>query len=277
VLSEWTVVVTKSEIPSVEGSIAWFEKLRRRCVDHFRALASVQLAQRYSSRLTQGWGLFDDEIASALHATSVIAYARPFTTAKAKQGNIFYPVRDLQRQPGFDAALHRHLMALRNQLIAHSDYGVLRSTMYMQAVGDSQELPVSLGLNVKRLVGIESKTLAERYLSHLDVCVARISAAFDVEFKAMARHVRDHPEHFRQTQNIPTEITQHGAIDTLQLLPKPSGAAGGVKEPAFEGIEAGYKYQMITHQVALVKSGTYDVQVNGKKEQYHLKIDGPEI
>jgi hypothetical protein len=263
--------------PPPDRTVAWFEKLRRRCVDHYRALSSIQAAHKYALRLYDSWDALDVDLASALHAAGVIAYARPFTSAKTNVGKVQYPVRDLKREPGFDLVLHDHLLTLRDRLIAHSDYGLLRSTMYLQAVGDSEELPVTLGLNVKRLVGIESRDLAGRYVGHFSSCVTRIARTFDAEFNSLARHVRDNPKHFSETQNLPLEMQQHGPIPTLQPMPKPTGAAGDVKEPQFPDQLSGYKYEMLNHQRALIRSGTYRVQVEGKLVDYDFEITGPEI
>ena len=214
---------------------------------------------------------------SALHAACVVAYSRPFTNTKTKLGKVQYPVRDLKREPGFDTALHDHLLTMRDRLVAHSDYGLLRSTMYLQSVGDNNELPVAIGLNVKRLVGVDSRALAERHVRHFSSCVTRISRTFNSEFNSLARHVRDNPGHFSETQNLPLEMQKHGPIPTLRPMPTPSGAAGDVEEPEFADGLNGYKYEKLNHQRALIKSGTYRVPVNGTMEEYHFKIDGPEI
>jgi hypothetical protein len=260
----------------LKADTAKFELLRRRCVDHFRALASIQGAHQYISDLFEKRDL-DETTLSALHAASVIAYARPFTPAKTKKGSVQYSIKQLKLEPGFDSELHQHLMKLRNQIIAHSDYSMLRSTMYLQAVGDLQDLPVSLGINVKRLRGIESLELAARYCHHFAACVGQIAKTFDSEFNELARQVRKNPKCFEATQNLPLQRAEHGAIPNLTLMPPPQGPAGDVKEPEFPDGVSGYKYEKLTHQRALVKSGTYKVLVNGVFQEYTFKIDGPEI
>lgn len=256
---------------------AWFERMRRRCVDHYRALASIELAHKYAFKLHDGWDYLDDELQSSLHVSSVVAYTRPFTSAKTAAGKVQYPVRDLKREPGFDSELHEHLLKIRDRLIAHSDYGLLRSTMYMQSVGNPPSLPVSLGINVKRMVGIEDRHLAERYVRHFSSCVTRIARRFDDEFNSLGRSVRDKPEIFGQTSNLPLVHQSHGPIPSLRPLPSPHGPAGDVQEPDFVEELAGYKYERLTHQRALIKSGTYNVSVDGKPEQYTFDIKGPDI
>jgi hypothetical protein len=267
----------KRDIDPKVNAIKAFERLRRRCVDHFRALASVQAAHQYISKLIENEDSLDEIMSSALHSASVIAYARPFTSAKTNTGSVQYPVKQLKEEPGFDLELHEHLIKLRNRIVAHSDYSMLRSTMYLQAVGDLQELPVSLGINVKRLRGIESRELANRYNRHFAACIAQIAKTFDSEFNELARHVRVNPKYFEDTQNLPLQRTEHGAIPSLTPMPRPHGPSGDVEEPEFPDGLSGYKYEKLTHQRALVKSGTYKVLVNGILQEYTFKIDGPEI
>src|ERR1700722_5351001 len=131
-----------------KGSVEWFEHSRRRCVDHLRSLLSIQMARNSANAILQQWTSQSAENNSALHSSCVIAYARPFTNAATKNGNIQYPTKKLMKAPGFDKELHFHILDLRHRLVAHSDYGIFPSTMYLQAIGDDR-LPVTLGINVK--------------------------------------------------------------------------------------------------------------------------------
>lgn len=264
---------SNSGLDSVEN----FERLRRRCVDHFRALASIQAAHQYVSRLLEGWNDLDEIFSSALHSASVMAYARPFTSSKTKNRSVQYSLKKLRKEAGFDSQLHDHLMKLRDKIVAHSDYSMLRSTMYLQAIGDSQELPISLGINVKRFRGLESRSLGDRYSVHFAVCASHIARTFNDEFNELARLVRESPRHFEDTQNLPLKETEHGPISDLSPLPGPQGPAGDVAEPEFPDGLSGYKYEKLSHQRALIKSGIYKVLVKGVLQEYTFEIDGPEI
>lgn len=258
--------------------LAKFEKARRRCVDQYRALASLESSHDYALRLFSEWGRHDPIILSALHSATVMAYSRPFSQSKTSQGSREFPVKDLKRvAPNFDDEMHRHILRLRNQIIAHSDYSWLRSTMFYQAIGDGGSLPVELGINVKRIRGIEDRALSERYLEHVASCVMRLSTIFDEEFNNLARQVRDDPSLFGLTANIPTEISRDGPNPNLTALPPPKGAASNVEEPDFSDKIGGYRFEMLTHKRALVRSGTYLVLVNGTPQEFTFVIEGPEI
>jgi hypothetical protein len=254
---------------------AKFERLRRRGIDHYRALASIQLAHAYARTQLDHGDSLTPAILSALHSSSVIAYCRPFSTANTKRGKTWYPVRDLKREREFDTRLHDHLLTLRNKIVAHSDYDLLRSTMYFYVAGNSDELPIGVGMNVKRLMGIGSVPLLERYVKHFAMCQRRISETFDSEFNALCRMVRDDPSLFAPT--LPREKIEGGTEQVLEPLPRPSGAAGDVREPDFPAEFDGYRYERLSHQRALIKTGTYSVKADGNDSDLFFEIRGPSI
>jgi hypothetical protein len=132
---------------SDKGSVEWFELSRRRCVDHLRALLSIKTARDSAVAILRDWSSQSAESNSALHSSCVIAYARPFTYAASKNGKVTYSTKGLMAASGFDKELHVHILDLRNQIIAHGDYGIFPATMYLQTAGDEQ-LPLRLGINV---------------------------------------------------------------------------------------------------------------------------------
>jgi len=138
-------------------------------------------------------------------------------------------------------------------------------------------LPINVGINVKRLRGLDARELANRYSSHFASCINQIAKTFDSEFNELARKIRENPKYFEDTQNLPLQVTEHGPVPSLTRLPMPHGPAGDVNEPEFPDRLTGYRYQKLTHQKALIKSGKYKVMVNGVPQEYTFEICGPEI
>src|SRR5690242_12517989 len=128
-----------------EGTAAWFEEARHKCVDHLRALNAVREAGRYARIILDLWGINNFEVLSALHVAGIISYARPFQYSKSGGGRIFYSTSYLLRSHGFDKDLHRHILLLRDKIIAHSDYDFFPSSTYVQTIGD-EEIPVAMGI-----------------------------------------------------------------------------------------------------------------------------------
>jgi hypothetical protein len=256
-----------------KGSVEWFEHSRRRCVDHLRALLSIQMARNSANAILQQWTSQSAENNSALHSSCVIAYARPFTNAATKNGNIQYPTKNLMRASGFDKELHFHILDLRHRLIAHSDYGIFPSTMYLQTIGDDR-LPVTLGINVKGIFGIESHDLALRYARHLSICAMVVEQLLNIECNELALEARIHPAEFHKTHNIPEAKDERIILDSqFKDIPPPTGPAAGVDNPAFPEAPSGYRYITLTHQISLVESGKYTVTVDGVEEEITLSSE----
>lgn len=241
-----------------------------RCVDHLRALLAMKTSRSSMADLLQGWDTYPLGIKCALHAASVVSYSRPFTSSKTNAGNITYPTRQLAKAVGFDAELHRHILDVRNQIVAHGDYGIFPSTIYMQSIGD-ERLPVALGINVKGMYGIASRDLALRYEKHIAICERRIEDILNQECSDLALEAKLHPEVFDGAHAIPEVREQLTPSDSgLVSLPRPSGPAGTVEEPAFVDGLSGYSYVTLTHQIALQENGEYEVTVDGTKRKIEL-------
>jgi hypothetical protein len=255
-----------------KGSVEWFENSRRRCVDHLRALLSVRMAQSSAIAILQQWERQSAETNSALHSSCVIAYARPFVNAATKSGKITYPAKRLMAAPGFDKELHAHILDLRNRMIAHSDYGIFPSSMYLQTIGD-ERLPIRLGINVKGIFGIASHVLALRYEKHLSICAAALEKLLNIECNDLTSEARLHPLEFQKTHNIPESNQQLAVGAEIQDLPPPTGPAAGVETPTFSNGLSEYRYITLTHQISLVEDGKHVVTEAGVAKEIFFSSD----
>jgi hypothetical protein len=246
-----------------KGSARWFELSRMRCVDHLRALLSIRMARDSAIAILQGWKSQSAENNAALHSSCVIAYARPFTHASTQSGKVTYPTKVLMAASGFDKELHAHILDLRNRLVAHSDYDMFPSTMYLQTIGD-EGLPLTSGVNVKGIFGIGSHDLALRYEKHLSICAMTLEHILNLECKELGSEARLHPSEFHKTHNLP-EVRDKELISGSEFnnLPPPTGPAASVENPAFPQGLSGYSYITLTHQISLVESGKYAVTIDG--------------
>ena len=187
---------------SPKGTPEWFEASRRRCVDHLRALLAISASKSSITEILRGWDIHSAEIRSALHSACVMSYARPFSSSDTGSGKIFYPTKQLLKTIDFDVELHKHILSLRDRIIAHGDYGIFPSAMYLQAIGD-ERLPVTLGINVKGMLGIASRDLASRYEKHIAICARRLEEVLSQECNELAVQAKLDPNAFNSTHNIP--------------------------------------------------------------------------
>jgi hypothetical protein len=249
-------------------TVEWFEGSRRRCIDHLRALLWIKLARANAAEILRNWSSQSIETKHALHSACVISYARPFTQSATGTGKkITYPTRQLRKAIGFDKDLHAHILDLRNRIIAHGDYGIFRSTMYVQAIGDAR-LPIALGMQVKSMCGIESHDLAQRYEAHLSACDNKLEQLLDLECNELAEEARQYPSAFDATHNIP-EVRQDVTItgSGMTSFPGPVGPAATVEDPSFPKGLSGYHYITLNHQIPLVEGGEYVLKVDGVEQK----------
>jgi hypothetical protein len=158
-------------------------------------------------------------------------------------------------------------------MMAHSDYDVFPSTMFLQVIGD-ERLPMSLGLNVKGIVGIKTRDLAERYEKHLSSCATAVENALNRECNQLAEVARLYPAEFDRTHNLSASVQKVEMKGTHPTLLKPSGSAADVAEPSFpEGI-SGYQYLMLSHEVTLIEPGKHFVKINGVATEVDIFIEG---
>jgi hypothetical protein len=255
-----------------EGTIEWFDRARHRCIDHLRALLSIRSAHECIQVNLSQWDSMQPIVRAALHSNCVIAYARPFTPAMTKHGKIRYPVKEIQSASGFDKELHQHIMDLRDRIVAHSDYDVFPSTMFLQAIGD-EKLPISLGINVKGLVGIATRDLAERYEKHLSSCASAIESALNADCLYLTEQARIYPAEFDKTHNVPA-VTKRISNTAQPIAFRPAGPAAGVADPPFPSGLSDYRYLTLTHEIPLIESGKHQITVNGVATEMTLDVYG---
>jgi hypothetical protein len=251
-----------------KGTVEWFEGSRRRCIDHLRGLLSIKLARANAAEILRNWTSQSIETKHALHSACVISYARPFTQSATSAGKkITYPTRQLRNAIGFDKDLHTHILDLRNRIIAHGDYGIFHSTMYVQAIGDAR-LPIVLGMQVKSMCGIESRDLAQRYEAHLLACDNKLEELLSLECNELAKEAKQYPKAFDATHNIP-EVRQDVTItgSDMNRFPGPIGPAATVENPSFPKGLSDYHYITLNHEIPLIESGEYVVKVDGVEQK----------
>lgn len=256
-----------------KGTLEWFALSRRRCVDHMRALLSIRYSHNNALSILELWESPNDNLKAALHSACIIAYSRPFKSAKTKrQGKVSYPTRSLMAAPGFDQDLHRHMLDLRDRLIAHSDYGAFPSTMYFQTIGD-EKIPLMIGINVKGLFGILARELAARYEAHLRVCVMSIEKMLQDEGAQLAAEAQLHREIFDASHNVPS-IRQAVTVEPQQKITvRPVGPAASVENPSFPIGLSEYVYQTATYQIPMLSSGTYTMMMNGEPAEIIVGLE----
>lgn len=116
----------------------------------------------------------DHILLSSVFCFAVVKYAKPFVDTETPFGTTRYPTRHLKNESAFDAALHQHLIELRNTLVAHDDLEsieprILQMCMAIQPTGFS--IPVSIGLSNKCLSYPIASESVMKLRGHVAACV----------------------------------------------------------------------------------------------------------
>lgn len=116
----------------------------------------------------------DHILLASVFCFAVVKYAKPFIDTKTPFGTKRYPTRHLKSESAFDAGLHRHLIELRNTLVAHDDLEsieprILQLCMALQPTGFS--IPVSIGLSNKCLAYPNTSESVVKIREHVSACV----------------------------------------------------------------------------------------------------------
>jgi hypothetical protein len=144
--------------------------------------------------------------------------------------------------------------------------------MYLQTLGDEM-LPVAMGVNVKSMVGIEARSLAERYQAHFMACMTSIEETLNRELKEIAAHAQKFPAEFHASHNLPVAMSEWQPTTQFADFPGPTGAASDVAEPSFPEGLSGYRYLTLQHQLALIESGTYTIYEGGVPKEVTFTVD----
>jgi hypothetical protein len=106
----------------VEGSEEWASNIMETTVKHLLAHHDVLAAHLFVKQLVDDWDKLDHVLRAALFQSAVTVYARPFVENRGSTGaNRRFSISGLKNAPGFDRALHKHILTLRQTLIAHHD------------------------------------------------------------------------------------------------------------------------------------------------------------
>lgn len=244
------------------GSIEWFRDKKRELVDHGRAADNFATAQRAMEALQATWGRSEETTALALHTAAVINYARPFSSNRGQGGGKrTYSTGHIDKTPGFDRAMHRHLLELRDKLIAHSDADYVDAAAFCFELGVSGrdtvlnadfaiEIPIEVRVAARALHSISDEGLVRAYLAHVTAAAAGAAEKLLAEMNLLLRTAQEHTDAHRQSResNLPEFFRQEHDLPTdgrLQIPFAPPPASQTLKAPPLKAFGDHYCYRMI--------------------------------
>jgi hypothetical protein len=236
-------------VTSQIGSKEWFARASNQVVQDLRACHSFSSAKDCIERILAGWHSDNDIEASAYLTACVINYCRPFTASKTPKGTkIYYPTKRL-RGDRYDAAIHSHLLEVRDRLIAHADQDVLHSPahtlMARVDVGDGRvvQVPVQIGASATLLMRLHDKALGERYSQHIAWVVERTSTLVEEGIAALFDVALEHPNNclWGKTKLPGSAATIRSGETAKVQIPR---NASLIELPRLPIIREGYKFSV---------------------------------
>lgn len=116
----------------------------------------------------------DHILLSSVFCFAVVKYAKPFVDTDTPLGKTRYPIRHLKSEPDFDAALHSHLIELRNTLVAHDDLESIEPRILSMCISvppTGFSIPMSIGLSNKCLAYPIAPESTAKLRAHVAACV----------------------------------------------------------------------------------------------------------
>lgn len=140
-----------------ERSMDEYERRCLYCQIGIKALQNVNASVVGFARLAQlGAAQVQDHILlPSIFYWAVIRYAKPFLNTTTESGQKRYPVKHLRQVEGFSIEMHKHLLNVRNTLIAHDDFDQIAPRILQMGIAfdgsETNVIPMSTTISNKCL------------------------------------------------------------------------------------------------------------------------------
>lgn len=138
---------------------------------------------------------------SSVFCFAVIKYGRPFVETKASGGTTRFPIRAIKTAPGFVASIHKHLLELRNSLIAHDDLESIEPrilTLFLDVGAPAIQIPMVVVASNMCLAFPNSRPAIEAFRDHVAACVRGTQDKLHSDLARIHQAALDNPSDARE-------------------------------------------------------------------------------
>lgn len=135
-----------------------------------KAFQNIAGAQQAFGRFIELLPANDAVLLAALFAHGVVKYGKPFSETKDFRGQRKYKIKPLKAEPGFDLAMHEHLLQLRDTLIAHDDLRQIEPKVLVGGMTHNESgsfIPTSVAVSNKCIAYPTDPATAQKFLAHI--------------------------------------------------------------------------------------------------------------
>lgn len=139
----------------------------------------------------------DDIGLSSLFFFGVIKYAKMFIESSTASGKRTYPIRHLKLEPNFSIGMHKHLVDIRNTLIAHDDFESVEPKILQGCMGldgGAVLIPVMIGVSNLCISYPEDLATIIKMKSHVAAALQAASKKLDQDLTEMRALSISNPE-----------------------------------------------------------------------------------
>jgi hypothetical protein len=178
--------------------------------------------QGFEKLLTLG-GSNDLTLLSAMFCFAVIKYARPFVETNTADGKVCFPARALKSTQGFVVSTHKHLLELRNRLIAHDDLDSIepRILSLFMNVGTPPiaSIPVSIVASNMCLAVPADLSSLENLRDHVAACVRGAHGKLQADLERIHQAALDNPAEAMTGAKYQKDYGQATPVDGTRFRP----------------------------------------------------------
>ena len=229
-----------------------FERARRDCHLSIKTWQNLSSSLSAFTRLCELVDLKDHLIISSLFQMAVVKYTKPFLKNDSGNGRVSFPIKKLKKTPGFNSNVHKHLIDIRNTLIAHDDFNevlpkILITNMVMS--GTEFSIPMSIIVSNKCVSHPSDLSVAHELKNHVAAAVEGSLAKLNEDIERIRKIAIDEQEQVGSASKYSRTLKEKinipvggGRIEHPDFSGEPWL---NVDEPNFSDIHNGFMYEEV--------------------------------
>jgi hypothetical protein len=190
-----------------------YEKALLDCKIGIKAFQNIKASSVGFSKILDLAEIKDPVLMSSIFYWAVIRYAKPFLNSQFEDGKRCYKTKDLKKVNGFSEAMHKHLITVRNTLVAHDDFTEITPRLLTSGMIMAEEdffIPTSVAISNKCISYPLNFTTVQQMQLHTQTCCNGVHSKLieDIEelrsltlrFPEMARENSEYESHYGETK-----------------------------------------------------------------------------
>lgn len=187
----------------------------------------------------------DDPVAiipASIFHWAVIRYTKPFLNHNIDGKPVRYKESRVTRAEGFDAAIHQHLLSIRNTLIAHDDLDAIPPRLLLQGAElNGQFTPLNVRMSNKSISRPSGRATVEAFKAHASSAVLAMHAHLKSDISKLKDAVAEDPASFFSGSKYQVQENLSPGESAIRL--DAHDAWLDMDTPDFSAIHGGFIYE----------------------------------